>query len=739
MFCHWSYNIGLNRVKGTKIGETVAKSTKQTKHYSEHLEEVYGIAMVSVGALILVSLYSNSSGIAGQLLAQIFEWLFGVMRFAVPFGMIAAGFGLITRKLDMKSDTVAIGSALAFISILSIIHLRVPFSQQFAKDSLFNYGGIFGAAVSYVVRFLFADIGAYIIFGATALIGIIMATGVSIGKLINSVTKKGQEFGQKIDQQIKVKRAKAPKIKTERAPRTEIKTPVMVEPEPQPPKQAIADDTLLTRPTIQLKIDIDKELEGATTYMLPGTDLLKRTSGGGFKSSKGVKENSQALERVLSDFDVDAHVTKVIKGPTVTRYELQLASGVKVNSVLNLSDDIALALATADVRILAPIPGKSAIGIEVPNQYREMVTLGDILNADEFQKQKNILTIGIGKDISGHPILADIGDMPHLLIAGATGSGKSVCVNSILMSILMRARPEQIKLILVDPKRVELNLYADVPHLVTPVITNPKQAATALMWAVGEMEDRFQVLSEVGARNIDQYNAIISKQKGEEIPLMPYMLIVIDELADLMMVAAGEVEDAICRIAQLARAVGIHLIVATQRPSADIITGLIKANITHRIAFAVSSQIDSRVILDTPGAEKLVGKGDMLYSTPQYSKPLRIQGAFVTEQEIELITTYCKKQAKPEYRQEIFEDKRSQYGYDYDDPMFNDAVKIVVNAGQASVSMLQRRLRLGYSRAARLIDIMEAKGIVGSYEGSKPRAVLISPEEFDELVAKEER
>ncbi|MDI6715781.1 MAG: DNA translocase FtsK, partial [Actinomycetota bacterium] len=434
----------------------------------------------------------------------------------------------------------------------------------------------------------------------------------------------------------------------------------------------------------------------------------------------------------------DARVTKVVKGPTVTRYELQLASGVKVNSILNLADDIALALATADVRILAPIPGKSAIGIEVPNQYREIVTLGDILSAPESQNQKSLLTVGIGKDIAGNPILADIGDMPHLLIAGATGSGKSVCINSILVSLLMRCRPDQAKMILVDPKRVELVPYSDIPHLITPVVTNPKQAASALTWAVGEMEDRFQVLAEYGARNIDQYNSIIAKQKDEAIPPMPYMLIVIDELADLMMVAAGEVEDAICRIAQLARAVGIHLIVATQRPSTDIITGLIKANITHRIAFAVSSQIDSRVILDTPGAEKLVGKGDMLYSTPAFSKPIRIQGAFLTEQEIELCTSFCKKQAKPEYRQEVLEDRRSQFGFDYDDPLLDEAIRIVVNAGQASVSMLQRRLRLGYSRAARLIDMMEAKGIVGAYEGSKPRAVLLSPEELDELLEKEQ-
>jgi len=721
----------------------VARATKPTQHRSEHLQEVYGIAMITVGILLIVTLFTASSGIAGRFVEETLKWLFGFARYGVPFGMIGAGFGLIMRKVDLKSEMMAIGGALAFLGSLSIIHLRVPFEQHFAKESLFEYGGIFGASVSYVVRLLFADVGSYIIFGGAVLIGVVMVTGISLGGLLSAIAEKSQLAGHKLDEQIKKKKDSLParKVKPTAIVRAEIETPVMTEaePEPKPIRQPVVVDHMLhTKATTQLKIDIDKELEGATTYMLPSPSLLKRTSGVGLKSHKGVKENSQALEKVLSDFDVDAHVTKVIKGPTVTRYELQLASGVKVNSVLSLSDDIALALATADVRILAPIPGKSAIGIEVPNQYREIVTLGDIMNSPQAEQHKGILAMGIGKDISGNAVLADIGDMPHLLVAGATGSGKSVCINSILMSILGRARPDQVKMILIDPKRVELNLYADIPHLITPVVTNPKQASTALTWAVGEMEDRFQVLSEVGARNIDQYNKIITKDKDPDVQLMPYMLIVIDELADLMMVAAGEVEDAICRIAQLARAVGIHLIVATQRPSTDIITGLIKANITHRIAFAVSSQIDSRVILDTPGAEKLTGKGDMLYSTPSVSKPIRVQGALVTEQEIELVTTYCKKQAKPEYRQEILEDKRSQYGFDYDDPMLNEAIRCVVNAGQASVSMLQRRLRLGYSRAARLVDMMEAKGIVGSYEGSKPRAVLISPEELDELMGKED-
>jgi S-DNA-T family DNA segregation ATPase FtsK/SpoIIIE len=722
----------------------VAKSSKQSKKQQEHMQEVYGIAAITAGVIVFVSLFSSHPGFAGDILQKTLKWLFGLGRYAVPVIMMMAGMGLILHKANLESEVAAAGGSITFLSALSLLHLSVPISKQFLKANLFEHGGIFGASISYVFRLLFSDTGSYVIFGAAIVAGMVMATGVSIGNMLNTAAEKGQSVKQKVNDQVKTKTPRMTKTKKVKSASSRVAPPMVIEdraaetPIRTVPETVVIDTSTLSKPTTQLKIDIDKQLEGATSYLLPTPDLLKRTSGGVLKANKGIKENSMALEKVLSDFDVDAHVTKALKGPTVTRYELQLASGVKVNSILNLSDDIALALATADVRILAPIPGKSAIGIEVPNQFREMVTLGDIVNTEKFQDNKGILTTGLGKDISGQPILADIAEMPHMLIAGATGSGKSVCVNSILMSILLRAKPDQVKMILIDPKRVELNLYSDIPHLITPVVTNPKQASTALTWAVGEMEDRFQILSEVGARNISQYNSIIENKKDSDAQAMPYMLICIDELADLMMVAAGEVEDAICRIAQLARAVGIHLIVATQRPSTDIITGLIKANITHRIAFAVSSQIDSRVILDTPGAEKLVGKGDMLYSTPSTSKPTRIQGAFVTEQEIELVTTYSKKQAKPEYRTEILADKRSQYGFDYDDPMLGEAIRVVVNAGQASVSMLQRRLRLGYSRAARLVDMMEAKGIVGAYEGSKPRAVLMTVEELGELTANDE-
>ncbi|MCK4777889.1 MAG: DUF87 domain-containing protein, partial [Actinomycetia bacterium] len=350
------------------------------------------------------------------------------------------------------------------------------------------------------------------------------------------------------------------------------------------------------------------------------------------QKKKTVKEMKQILEKTFREFKVAAKVIDIKEGPTVTRFEIQLEPGVKVNKILNIEDDISLAFASPDVRIISPIPGKAAVGIEVPNIYRELVTLGDILSNPLESKQITALTIAIGKDITGSPIFADLREMPHLLIAGATGSGKSICLNSILVSILFHAQPDEVKMILIDPKRIELNLFNDIPHLIIPVVTSPKKAASALNWAVNEMERRFDILSQIGARNLEAYN---NKAVQKGLDKIPFILIVIDELADLMMVAANEVENAICRLAQLARAVGIHLVVATQRPSSDIITGLIKSNITTRIAFAVSSQIDSRVILDTPGAEKLVSKGDMLFSTPSFSKPMRIQGSFVTENEIE--------------------------------------------------------------------------------------------------------
>ncbi|MDI6689025.1 MAG: DNA translocase FtsK 4TM domain-containing protein [Actinomycetota bacterium] len=694
----------------------------------KHLEEIYGISLIAFAILLMVCILTSATGIIGHYVVISLKYLVGSGRFLIPIFLAIWGVLFLLHRFRINLEWVGLGLALCFVSIVSIVHLSTPALKEFEPKFLFSHGGFTGACLSYVLRTLLGTINAYILLSALLIIGTVFCTGISISDLF-SRTAEGSKFvlftfkkalrkAHPEREQITV--YPEPELKEE--PKTigkpELETPIV-----------ISQDAFM-KETTQLAKKLGKRYISSEIYQLPPPSFLKRTPPTrGLLSKKNIKESIRILERTLQNFDVDATVSKVIKGPTVTRFEIQLATGVKVNRVLSLADDIALALATADVRILAPIPGKSAIGIEVPNQYRELVTLGDVLSTPEAREAKGLLTIGVGKDIAGQPVLANLGEMPHLLIAGATGSGKSVCINSLLTSLIMRARPVEVKMILIDPKRIELASFRDIPHLITPVVTHPKQAASVLTWAVEEMEERFKTLAEVGARNIDGYNVRVKDTDKEP---MPYIVIVIDELADLMMVSPGEVEDAICRIAQLARAVGIHLVIATQRPSVDIITGLIKANITSRIAFAVSSQTDSRVILDMGGAEKLVGKGDMLFITAG-SKPRRIQGSFVTEPEIEMITNFIKKQAKPEYKTEILEEHRSKLGYDYEDELLDQAMELVVTTGQASISMLQRRLRVGYARAARLIDMLEERGIVGGYEGSKPRAVLITLEELERI------
>ena len=510
--------------------------------------------------------------------------------------------------------------------------------------------------------------------------------------------------------------------KVEELKRASIKTKSI---EPEYDFESLAEDK-----TVAQTVEVKQPKEGED-YQLPPLSIFSTTNKANSNENKNIKNNIKVLEKTLDDFDVDASISRVVTGPTVTRYEIELASGVKVNSILSLADDIALAFASPDVRILAPIPGKSAIGIEVPNSCRELVTVGDIMQSEQMKKAKSLLSIVIGKDVSGEPVVADLADMPHLLIAGATGSGKSVCINTIISSILCRATPDEVKTIFIDPKRVELSLFNDIPHLLSPVVIKTKLATNVLEWAVGEMESRYETLASCSVKNIAGYNALMEKKGGDK---MPYIMIVIDELADLMMVAAREVEDAICRLAQLARAIGIHLVIATQRPSTDVITGLIKANITHRIAFAVSSQIDSRVVLDGAGAEKLVGKGDMLFSTPKTIKPKRLQAAFITEKEIENLCNHLKGQAETNYVSDITMPKKSNISVDdFEDELYDQAVETVVNAGKASVSYLQRRLRIGYGRAARLMDMLEDKGIVGPQEGAKPREVTMTLEEMTSI------
>ncbi|HDR4347492.1 TPA: DNA translocase FtsK, partial [Bacillus cereus] len=479
----------------------------------------------------------------------------------------------------------------------------------------------------------------------------------------------------------------------------------------------------------QRENDMRNVLHTPPTYTVPPLALLSIPQQSALDNTEWLEEQKELLDTTFNNFHVGAHVINVSQGPAVTRFEVQPDPGVKVNKITNLSDDIKLSLAAKDIRIEAPIPGKSAIGIEVPNKESKPVFLREILRSPVFTKSESPLTVALGLDISGEPIVTDIRKMPHGLIAGATGSGKSVCINAILTSILYKAKPHEVKLMLIDPKMVELAPYNSVPHLVAPVITDVKAATAALKWAVEEMERRYELFAHAGARDLTRYNTIVSER---EIPgeTLPYIVIVIDELADLMMVAPGDVEEAICRIAQKARACGIHLLVATQRPSVDVITGLIKSNIPTRIAFTVSSQVDSRTIIDIGGAEKLLGRGDMLFLGNGTSKPVRVQGVYVSDDEIEKTVDHVKKQMKPNYlfKQEDLLAKTEQA--ESEDELFLDACQFVVEQGGASTSSVQRKFRIGYNRAARLIEEMESQGIISEGRGTKPRDVLISEDEF---------
>ena len=475
-------------------------------------------------------------------------------------------------------------------------------------------------------------------------------------------------------------------------------------------------------------------------YVFPSIDLLAVPKQGEVFDRKAIHGVAVKLQKTLASFGVDAKVTNITKGPTVTRYELTPSTGVKVSKIVNLSDDIALNLAAKSIRIEAPIPGKAAVGIEVPNAICESVMLREVIESDAFKNHKSKLAFALGKDAAGEVCVGDIAKMPHVLIAGATGSGKSVCINSIIVSILYKAKPSEVKMILVDPKMVELSGYNGIPHLLIPVVTDPKKAAGALNWAVQEMVNRYNLFASKGVKDIKGYNMVMEKE-SEGVKL-PQIVIIIDELADLMMVAPNDVEDAICRLAQMARAAGMHLVIATQRPSVDVITGIIKANIPSRIAFTVSSQVDSRTILDMAGAEKLLGKGDMLYYPVGETKPLRMQGTFISEKEIESIVDEIKSNTDVKYNNDIIESIEKANGkgtkpdddeQDDADELLNDAIDLVMDMGQASASMLQRKFKIGYSRAGRIVDQMEARGLISGYDGSKPRQVLISKEEWQEL------
>ncbi|OIJ17894.1 cell division protein FtsK [Anaerobacillus alkalidiazotrophicus] len=632
-------------------------------------------------------------------------------------------------------------------------------------------GGMVGAIGFAITHFLFAASGTVVFSLFIIITGIILITGKSFTDIIlNFLTYFGTTFST-ITNKIKtylinVKQQFHNKWEEKKQKQTE-KSPVIVtgvsnqedgndqKPQPEPiiydfSKRAYETDSDKTEnnshPMSSEEETAEKEVEVHNTgvskealivsvetnenYLVPSLELLQNPKKNNqFLERQHISANAKKLEQTLESFGVKAKVSKVHLGPAVTKYEVYPNIGVKVSKIVNLADDLALALAAKDIRIEAPIPGKSAIGIEVPNQEVAIVTLKEVLDATTTLIEASKLLIGLGRDISGDPVLAELNKMPHLLVAGATGSGKSVCINGIIVSILMRAKPHEVKLMMIDPKMVELNVYNGIPHLLAPVVTEPKKASQALKKVVNEMERRYELFAHTGTRNIEGYNTLIKNQNetsDAKQATLPYIVVIVDELADLMMVASSDVEDSITRLAQMARAAGIHLIIATQRPSVDVITGVIKANIPSRIAFGVSSQTDSRTILDMGGAEKLLGRGDMLFLPVGASKPVRVQGAFLSDDEVEKIVNFVIAQQKAQYQEDMMPKEEDQASEDVGDDLYESAVDLVTEMNTASVSMLQRRFRIGYTRAARLIDEMEARGIVGPYEGSKPREVLVS-------------
>ena len=726
--------------------------------------------------------------------------IFGVTAYFYPFllGFVAIMYALdkikgsFTVKIaEATTLAVLIGAAIDIFSA----HPEIGFWEQLVKgytDGVaLKSGGFLGALIGEPIYLAFGKTGAAITVILLIFVLLMLVTGTtlialfrSISRPVKAVSKQAEEVYRERQEkeengkkQLKVIKGFDPDIpvddipqkrrdKTENLSRKQAKVVSTYYDEPMPEeiletpegsedKEKI-DSALKSAEEEAENIDFKAEtkeftesLENAekddNAYIFPPLNLLK-PSVSGKAAIQGAELTAEHLINTLKSFGVEARIVNISRGPTVTRYELQPSAGVKISKITNLADDIALNLATAGVRIEAPIPNKAAVGIEVPNKQSDIVGVRGIFESPDFTSAKSKLTVALGRDIGGNAIVTDIAKMPHGLIAGATGSGKSVCINSIIMSILYKATPEEVKLLMIDPKVVELGIYNGIPHLLVPVVTEPRKASGALGWAVTEMEKRYKMFADRGVRNIEGYNKFVDELGDPEIEKMPHIVIIIDELADLMITAPKEVEDSINRIAAKARAAGMHLIVATQRPSVDVITGVIKANIPTRIAFAVSSQVDSRTILDTAGAEKLLGRGDMLFRFATSPKPSRIQGCFVSDEEVEAVVDFIKKGKTADYDDNVMVEierqaaveKKQKTGLPEDgpdeDPMLHDAIRVVVESGMASTSLLQRKLKLGYARAARIVDEMEQRGVVGPYKGAKPRDVLIT---MDQLMEQE--
>lgn len=737
----------------------VRKKTKEPKNI--FINEIYGIVIVALSLLIGLSIYKEPLGEFGKIFRGFFMGILGVGSFIFPILTSFIGLALIINKGKFKIRKRFIGICLLLFNMLLLFHLNYVYTfnnssfyeklkKAYELGLTLKGGGIISEFIDAPLVYIFGRVGSDIVLGCLLLIFSILATEISIGDIINTIIKKikSKKKAEKHKKNIIIGENKYTgasdqkdidnKMSEENVNSMDKKIKILDFLKNENnlvdigTKQEDNDsaNTTITTDIIESKSDLK-----VVQYVFPPVTLLNENKvKPNSQDKKELLSNAKVLEDTLKSFGVDAKVIQVSRGPAVTRYELQPSPGVKVSRITNLSDDLALNLAAPAVRIEAPIPGKAAVGIEVPNKEVVVVTIREVIESNEFCEFNSKLAFSLGKDISGKCIVTDMAKMPHLLIAGATGSGKSVCINTLITSIIYKSSPEDVKMLMIDPKVVELSVYNGIPHLLIPVVTDPKKASSALFWAVNEMTQRYKAFAENNVRNLEGYNKVIeTKPNGIK---FPQIVIIIDELADLMLAAANDVEDAICRLAQMARAAGMHLVIATQRPSVDVITGVIKANIPSRISFAVSSQIDSRTILDMAGAEKLLGKGDMLFMPIGENKPLRIQGAFISEKEVEKIVEFLKNSTTPDYNSTIIEeiessgDAISTQNEDVDE-LLPEAIRIAIDYGQVSASMIQRRLRVGFNRASRIVEEMELRGIVSAQDGSKARQVLISKEEYE--------
>lgn len=726
------------------------KKQKKEKEKFEYSEEILGVLIVLICVIGILGY-----GRAGNFFRSFAVFLTGICY--APFLIILLILGLyliVKRKMPNLLTTKFIGSYMISLTLLVYCHreyIKLNSGSRIITETFTNVmssfrspqvisntgGGMIGAIFGYVFDWAFSD-GIYIVLITIALLGLILVFNTSLIDLVKKI--KVPKF-KKVKKDIKESNEEE-EVKDEEVEDKRIIISSMEE------LSHIKDNDINVDKDIPIKDAMDEEnpafkkdeeVTSNPNYKLPPISLLKSAKNVNNKENENnAKECISKLEEVFKVFEISGKIVQVNIGPTVTQYEMELKAGTKVNKLLSIQREIALALAAKDVRIQAPIPGKSTIGIELPNKVNAAVSFKEVFSSMPSVNEKNLLAVGLGKDIMGKVRWVEINDTPHMLVAGSTGSGKSVCINCIIASILMRSRPEEVKLVLVDPKKVEFSMYNGVPHLLCPVVTNPKKASVALQNIVSEMERRYELFEHTKCKKISQYNEFC--ERNPEYKKLPYIVVIIDELADLMLVAAKEVEDSIMRITQMARAAGIHLIVATQRPSTDIITGVVKANIPTRISFAVSSSIDSRTILDMVGAEKLLGKGDMLFLPMGENQPTRIQGAFVSEEELQKIVDFTISQQKACYDESITMDNSSSSGEDnyndgyvseeeYDDPLYNEIVDFAIRSGKISASLIQRKYRLGYNRAARIVDLLEERGIIGPQNGSKPREVLVKLED----------